>query len=167
MKGDSAATSHYVRPEDKACLSKIKNYSGPSVTLPDADKIAPSHQGILNIHSNLSHAATVGTVLPQLKSASLLSLGQLCDDGCDVLLHKNNLYAMKDKEIILKGFRNKTDGLWDIPVAKTSLQSDHFKIPQAHAALYLSSTNTIAPSAKAHSVRQPKNDNYIHTHMWL
>ena len=168
MKGDSAATSHYIRPEDKDCLSKIINYSGPSVTLPDADKIAPSHQGTLNIHSNLSHAATVGTVLPQLKSASLLSLGQLCDDGCDVLLHKNNLYALKDKEIILQGFRNKTDGLWDIPVAKTSLQSDHFKLPQSHSALYLSSTNAVTPSPIAHIVRKPKEkDTYIHTYAAL
>ena len=77
--------------------------------LPDADKITPSHQGSLNLHNKLSQAAKVGTILPQLKSSSLLSLGQLCDDGCDVLLQRNKLYALKDKEIILEGFRNKID----------------------------------------------------------
>ena len=104
MKGDSAATSHYVRPEDKECLTSITKYSGPSVMLPDADKIAPSHQGVLSIHKDLSQAAKVGTVLPQLKSSSLLSLGQLCDDGCNVLLNKKKLYPLKEKQIILQGF---------------------------------------------------------------
>ena len=75
MKGDSAATSHYVRPQDKDCLFSITKYTGPAVTLPDVDRIAPSHQGVINTHKKLSRATTVGTVLPQLQSSSLLSLG--------------------------------------------------------------------------------------------
>ena len=76
MKGDSGATNHYIRTQDKAILKNIVNYSGPSVLLPDADKISPSHQGALNIHQDLTNAACVGTILPNLKSSSLLSLGQ-------------------------------------------------------------------------------------------
>ena len=142
MKGDSAATSHYLRPQDKECLTDITNYSGPSVMLPDADKISPSHQGTLNIHDDLSSAAKVGTILPQLKSSSLLSLGQLCDDGCEVLLRKKNLYALKNKQIILKGYRNNTDGLWDIPVAKHSIQSANLSKPPLYSALHLTSATT-------------------------
>ena len=85
MKGDSAATNHYIRPQDQACLTDIKNYTGPSVLLPDADAIPPSHQGSLNLHKNLSLEASIGTVLPKLKSSSLLSMGQLCDDNCVVV----------------------------------------------------------------------------------
>ena len=88
MKGDSGATSHYVRDQDKACLTNPTPYSGPSVLLPDADSIPPSQQGTLTLHHDLSRQAQIGTVLPQLQSSSLLSLGQLCDDGCDVILNK-------------------------------------------------------------------------------
>ena len=41
-KADSAATNHYWRTEDLACLSNIKPYTGPSVTLPNNTQIAPS-----------------------------------------------------------------------------------------------------------------------------
>ena len=44
-----------------------------------------------------------------------MSLGQLADDGCVILLTKNHLNMFKNFESILQGVRNKTDGLWDIP----------------------------------------------------
>ena len=35
------ASRNYWRKEDIGCLTNIKNYSGPSVILPDADTLAP------------------------------------------------------------------------------------------------------------------------------
>ena len=162
MKGDSGATSHYVRPQDKECLKNIVDYAGPSVLLPDADKISPSHQGALNIHEDLSNTACVGTILPNLKSSSLLSLGQICDDGCDILLNKKKLYALKDKKIVLQGFRNRSDGLWDIPVAKRVVHANNYIAPPTHAAMY---TSTIQPSSappicKPHTTN--KANDYLH-----
>ena len=55
-------------------------------------------------------------ILPGLQSALLISIGQLCDDNCDVLLNKHTLLTVKEKEVILEGTINQTDGLWDIPV---------------------------------------------------
>ena len=101
MKGDSGATSHYVRPDDRKWIKDVKHFRGPSILLPDADTISPSHQGVLTLHRNLSGKACVGTILPNLKSSSLMSLGQLCDNGCDILINKQNLYALKNKEVIL------------------------------------------------------------------
>ena len=75
MKGDSGATSHYVRSQDKECLTNVTPYSGPSVLLPDADKISPSQQGTLNLHNDLSRHAQVGTVLPQLKRLIIIVVG--------------------------------------------------------------------------------------------
>ena len=95
MKGDSAASSHFIRPQDRKCLSNIKPYTGPSVTLPDADKIETSHQGDLSLHPALSTTASTGTILPKLQSSWLISLGQLCDDDCDVRLCKKHLYVLK------------------------------------------------------------------------
>ena len=51
-----------------------------------------------------------------LHSDSLISLGQLCDDECVAIFDKNEIDILKGKTTILKGHRNKTYGLWDIPI---------------------------------------------------
>ena len=43
-------------------------------------------------------------VLPKLTSSNLISLGQLCDDNCEILLNKNEMKAIKNNKVILKGF---------------------------------------------------------------
>ena len=62
-------------------------------------------------------------ILLGLHSVNLISLGQLCDNGCYVLLSSFSLYAIKDYKVILKGYRNPSDGLWDIPICANSSQS--------------------------------------------
>ena len=57
-------------------------------------------------------------VLLRLKSASLVSIGKLYDDNCDILLNKRKLIVVKDNEIVLQGFRNYSDDLWDLPIYK-------------------------------------------------
>ena len=43
-----------------------------------------------------------------------MSLYQLCDDGCNVLLTQKKMYAMNDKEVVIQGENNHHNGLWDI-----------------------------------------------------
>ena len=76
-KGDSAASKHYWREEDEQCLNDIRPYKGQSVVLPDADTIEPSKKGVLPLSNQLSNEAQTATVLPKLKSSSLISLGQV------------------------------------------------------------------------------------------
>ena len=64
----------------------------------------------------MSSTATTAQILPGLSDTSLLLLGQLADDGCLILLSKQFLKVFKFFELILQGFRNKKDGLWDIPL---------------------------------------------------
>ena len=48
---------------------------------------------------------------------SLISLGQLCDDNCTVIMTKKNLKVIKNNSLILMDTRSTTDdGLWDIPI---------------------------------------------------
>ena len=84
-------------------------------------------------------------VLPELKSASLVSLGQLCDDGCTVVLTKPKLYAMKNNKVILQGDRNHRDGLWDINIANSTM-NENYCLPPVHAAMYTNKMRkSIAP----------------------
>ena len=54
-------------------------------------------------------------------------MGQLCDNDCEITLTKKDLLAKKNDQIILKGYRNNTDGLWDIPIPvnKSNKSSSH------------------------------------------
>jgi len=136
-KGDSGATSHYIRIEDtERCLDNIRPYQGSSVMLPDAGTITPTLKGQLRLSKELSSQALRATALPALKSSSLISLGQLCDDDCTVILNKKKLLAVKNDKIILEGHRNYLDGLWDIPIQKTRLQQDNYINPAHHGLQY-------------------------------
>ena len=86
-KGDSAASKHYWREQDLVFLANLRPYSGPSVTLPDADMIPPSQKRLIPLSKQLFIEAQIATALPQLKSSSLISLGQVCDDDCTVILN--------------------------------------------------------------------------------
>ena len=76
-------------------------------------------------------------ILPGLKCASLISIGQLCDDNCDVFLNKHTLLAFKNKEVILEDTRNQADGLLDILVQKT-LITKNYNFPPINPGLYKS-----------------------------
>ena len=121
-KGDSEASRYYIRPADSSILSNIQPYKGPSVCLPDNSAIEPSHSGTLPLSSTLSTQAKQATVLPKLKNTSLISIGQLCNGGCKVLLDEERLLAFKDHLVVLEGTQNQEDGLWDIPLPQTTLQ---------------------------------------------
>ena len=123
VKGDSAASHHYWQEEDKTVLLDKKASPGPSVLLLNSESMLSTSTGIIPLSKKLSTTASTAMILPGLKSASLISIGQLCDDNYDVFLNKKNLLAVKNKEIILEGTWNYTDGLWDIPVQKTTLST--------------------------------------------
>ena len=120
----------------------------------------------LPLYSKLSKKARIAKILPELRSSSLLSLGQLCDDDCDILLNKKKMYVIKDKELILQGTRNKLDGLWDIPVYKTELNSDNFGKPPTSAALYIEQDNrtgTLINKPAAIKEKQVKHQHTTHS----
>ena len=94
VKGDSGATSHYWRKQDKDCLEQVENAPGPTVTLPNNETITSTARGRLPLHGSLSSKATTTSILLNLQSSSLILLGQLCDDDCQVLLNKKSLFFL-------------------------------------------------------------------------
>ena len=117
-KGDSAASRHYWRPIDAGILDNIQPADGEHVLLPDMAEITATTKGSLPIEG-VTETARETLVLPKLGSSSLVSLGQLCDDGCKVELTKTDLTVFKKGKKILKGKRNQEDRLWDIPLNQT------------------------------------------------
>ena len=66
---------------------------------------------IISAHAKKTH------IFDGLHIALLISLGQLCDDECVAILDNNEINILKGKTIILKEQRNKTGGLWGIPIS--------------------------------------------------
>ena len=88
-------------------------------------------------------AVTIATILPGLNIYYMLSLGQFCDDGCNVLLKKQKMHAIKDKEVVIEGEHNQRDGLWGIIIPshhsnKTSVQTNNYTTIASHEILYAS-----------------------------
>jgi hypothetical protein len=67
----------------------------------------------------LSKQAQAGHIFGDLQG-SLISIGQLCDDDCVALFSKYQVDIIKDGQIIIKGKRNTTNGLWNIPLVPKS-----------------------------------------------
>ena len=88
-KGDSGASHHYLRTKDAHILQNVKDTIGPTVQQPDNSILLPQGSGQVPLTKKLSSAAQHALILPNLKSASLLLLGKICDDGCTVVLTEN------------------------------------------------------------------------------
>ena len=66
------------------------------------------------MHPSLSEHATTSRVFNHLTNASLLCIGQLCDDDCVAISQKRLLRIYKNRKCMISGKRNRQDGLWDI-----------------------------------------------------
>ena len=53
------------------------------------------------------------------------------------------MLAIKNKAIILEGDRNYSDGLWDIPIYKTSISSQNYNEPNIHPGIHPSRTPAV------------------------
>ena len=118
-KLDSGATKSYIREMDKDILSNIQtDNNNRQVILPDNSKIKIKEVGQLNTSAKLGIIGKTASVVPGLKSASLISVGALCDDNCTVHFDKKEVRVIKNTELVMQGIRNPTDGLWELPFAK-------------------------------------------------
>ena len=52
------------------------------------------------------------------------------------------MYAIKEDEVVLRGKRNLTDGVWDIPIHKSTIDKEHHEEPQRHGLTYVNPKNS-------------------------
>ena len=98
------------------------------VGLPDKSCRKIRAKGDMSLHPFLSKEANTGYVLDNLKSVLLLSAGQLCDNGCKVILEENKATIIKNNHVLLEGERNYTDRLCDIekPIIEMKNATKHY-----------------------------------------
>ena len=117
-KIDSGASGTYLHANDEHILQQPVSISnGPKAILPDSSVIDAHKQGHLRL-PDLSPNASKAYVFKDLTSASLLSVGQLCDDGCTVTFSAHDVKAFKNGKEVIHGSRNYQDRLWDVKFDK-------------------------------------------------
>ena len=81
---------------------------------PNGTTMTSTHTAELPI-PQLPHAARMAHIVPDLKSHSLISIGTLCDAGCEVTFTTTTVTVTHDKATIMSGTRN-PPGLWQFTI---------------------------------------------------
>ena len=84
-----------------------------SIPNPNKHVIKNTHETFVPI-PGLPESARLARIFPQLTSASLLSITQLCDAGCQAIFDKDTIKIIKDGKTLLTGYRNFVNNLWEI-----------------------------------------------------
>ena len=96
LKADTGASKNFIRLLDAIALKNVRAIlNGPKAKLPNNTYISSTSIGELPFTAALSQSAKESLIFPELKNASLLSIGQLCDDDCLALFHKKFLWILK------------------------------------------------------------------------
>ena len=140
---DTGTAGNYVSlqvPLDNEC--KIQH--GLTVQLPDNSVIASTHKGNLQL-PNLPASSTIAYKFPNIQK-SLLSMCDICDKGGTAVFSKNDMHAILDGQVILRGKRDSATGLWLVKITSTKPTSNPIAQPLSPttevAAAVLEATNT-------------------------
>ena len=117
---------------------------GEVVILPNSGRITSTHLGYILIQ-NLSRPAQEADVFPGLTQSALISIGQLCDDGCTVEFDKKWARIYRQYELIMKGKHNFRTGMYN-KVNLHNLALDKEKLNHSPPILSLPLTHSTSPN---------------------
>ena len=109
---DSGCNGHFVKNNYELQNNNFGNTI--NVLLPDGATIQSTNSGIIPFQGLPEEACTAHNI-PDLKSNSLLSIGQLCDAECIATFDKKCVNIERHGKIILQGNRD-DNGLWQVPL---------------------------------------------------
>jgi hypothetical protein len=107
------------------CLNKIKSQKPLTVRLPNGATIELTHTASLDI-PELNKAASMAHIFLGMANHSLLSVGQMCNEGYSVTFRIDAVTIYNSREVqILKGARDLDMGLWRIKLRKEHKYHPH------------------------------------------
>jgi hypothetical protein len=116
---DSGCTCHFLLV-NAPCLNKVKSWNPLTVRLPNGATVESSHTADLDI-PGFNSAASKAHVFPGMELHSLISIGQLCQEGYIVTFHRDTVTIHNSKSSkLLTGPRDITTGLWRINLKHTN-----------------------------------------------
>lgn len=119
--------------DDMTYLVDVKPALQPiAVQLPNGSHIWSTHTATLNLPS-LPLAARAAHIFPHMASASLLSIGLLCDHGCTAIYTNTQVQILDSKQnIILTGSRSPITKLWMVPLVTADTTSNTVMMETGH-----------------------------------
>jgi hypothetical protein len=118
---DSGCNGHFLLV-NAPCLNKVKSQTPLTVRLPKGATMESSRTAELDI-PKLNAAASKAHVFPGMANHSLLSVGQLCNEGYIVTFkHASVTVCNSQKSQILSGPRDLDTGLWRINLRQNDQQ---------------------------------------------
>jgi hypothetical protein len=136
---DSGCTGNFLLV-NATCLNKVESRTPLTVRLPNGATMESSHTADLDI-PELNTAASKAHVFPGVEHHSLLSVGQLCDEGYIVTFKQDTVTIYNSEHSkLLSGPRDVTTGLWRISLKQTN---KHIPDPIANNVYELRSTGAL------------------------
>jgi hypothetical protein len=139
---DSGATGNFLA-FDAPCIHKEKALHPLSGTLPDGTIIESPHTSKL-VLPGLPPSASKAHLFPDNFKHSLISVGHLCDHGCEVSFSAPSVTVSKGGTSLFVGRRDYSTGLWriDLSVKPLGTLSLHNSAKNVYRHRYI--TDTIA-----------------------
>ena len=164
LKADTGASNTFLKKDHTKFLTNIKHTPhGPQVHLPNNTILQPSHKGNLSLNDSQTGMNINAYVLPGMTNESLLSIGQLCDNGYKAIFTKDNLKIKQGHNTIITGNRNLHDGLWDIPFPNQNTSKVNYVVTKDKTKYELAKyLHACAFSPSLHTFQQAiSNGNFI------
>jgi hypothetical protein len=136
---DSGCTGHFLLVT-APCLNKVISRNSLTVRLPNGATMESSHTADLDI-PELNAAASKAHVFPEMAHHSLLSVGQLCDEGYIVTFRRDTVTICNSDTVkLFSGPRDDTTGIWCINLKQTN---KHIPDPVANNVYELRNTGAL------------------------
>ncbi len=117
VKLDSGATRHYFKDKHRQIITDLKKLeNGPVAQLPNKSYVKATYEGILALYPTLLKAVQTVLIYPEVTNELLISVSQLAHDGCQITFDDNTAKIKKNDRVILEGYKNKSDQLYDINI---------------------------------------------------
>ena len=113
---DTGATSIFIM-DGVDVVNKRPADTPLTINLPDGRKVKSSHVCDIAIPGLLK--VLTGHVVPHLAIASLMGIRPLCNAGCTVTFDRDKCDVIYEGNVILRGFKNASTGLWTLPINAT------------------------------------------------
>jgi hypothetical protein len=120
---DTGSTCDFLRSDTFASDPSISDTPNITISLPNGTQIQSVSRTQLQIPI-IPQSARTAYLFPQIRTNSLLSVGQLCDAGCTTTFDNNTVKIWFGTELLLEDTRNHDTKLWTVPIQVTTA-SDH------------------------------------------
>jgi hypothetical protein len=126
---DSGRTSIFLSAT-APCNNKQEAHVPLSVNMPNGTTIQSSHTCDLLL-TDFPPQARKAHILPGLVHNSLISVGQLCDNRCNVTFTQEQVTVSRDGKCVMYGSRDPRSRLWRVDL-KQKFETNHVKCNHAH-----------------------------------